>query len=81
MYDLVLSSYSINAMRAVLIGSYSMRITEAGISNFVLLKSITLNFFLCPPPRWREVILPELFLPAFEVYFLVKDFSDAPFHK
>ena len=40
MYDLVLSSYSINAMRAVLIGSYSIRITEAGISNFALLKHL-----------------------------------------
>ena len=50
MYDLVPSSYSINAIFAVLFGSYSIPITVANISSFLLLKSIILYFFLFPPP-------------------------------
>ena len=62
-------------MRAFLFGSYSMPATLAGIPSLILLKSIILYFCLCPPPLWREVILPLLFLPPEDFFDCNNDFS------
>ena len=68
MYFFSPSLYSNRAINAVRLGSYSIDLTSAETSNLFLLKSITLYLFLCPPPIWREVILPLLFLPP-ELFF------------
>ena len=46
------------AIFAVLLGSYSIPITVAGIPSLYLLKSMILYFLLAPPPRCLTVILP-----------------------
>ncbi len=56
-------------MRADRFGSYSIAATRAGMSFLVLRKSITRYFFLWPPPRCQEVILPWLFRPARFFFF------------
>ena len=50
-------------MWAVRMGSYSMDFTMAGMLYLFRLKSMMRMRFLCPPPLWRMVILPVLFLP------------------
>ena len=62
-------------MLAERLGSYSMAVTLAAISTLLRLKSITLYFLLWPPPIWREVIRPLLFLPPDLVNFLTRLFS------
>ena len=49
--------------------------TRPGISNLSRLKSISLYLRLCPPPRRRIVIRPELFLPPLFRKGVVKLFS------
>src|SRR6056300_914711 len=58
-----------------LFGSYSIPATLAGIPSLILLKSITLYFCLCPPPLWRDVIRPLLFLPPEDFLDSSNDFS------
>ena len=63
------------AMFAVLFGSYSIDLTVAGTSSFLLLKSMILYFLLFPPPRCLTVILPWLLRPAFFFRDTTRDFS------
>ena len=55
MYEKFSLSYLINAMCAVLFGSYSILSTFALTSNVFLLKSMILYFLLWPPPFLLEV--------------------------
>src|SRR5699024_5488683 len=66
-------------MFAVLFGSYSMDLTTAGISSFLLLKSMILYFLLLPPPRCLTVILPWLLRPEFFFRDTTRDFSGVLF--
>src|SRR5699024_915405 len=69
------SACVIRAMLAVLFGSYSIVLTVAGISSFLLLNSTILYFVLFPPPRCLPVILPGLLRPAFFFKDTTRDFS------
>lgn len=75
MYFFSPSAYTINAILAVLFGSYSIAATFPGTPSFVLLKSIILYLGLYPPPLCLTVILPLLFLPECFFNVTVKDFS------
>ena len=57
------SAYTNNAIKAVLFGSYWIESTVAATPCLSLLKSITRYLLLWPPPFWRMVIFPWLFLP------------------
>ena len=50
-------------MFALRLGSYWMLLTVAGMPSLLRLKSMTRYLRLLPPPMWRTVILPALFLP------------------
>ena len=63
MYLLAPSLYFSKAMRADLLGSYSIVSTTAGTPTLSLLKSIILSILLFPPPLCHAVTLPRLFLP------------------
>src|SRR5687767_8359397 len=56
-------------------GSYWMLSTRAGIPSFVRFQSIIRYLRLWPLPRWRTVIRPWLFRPAFRLSATVSDFS------
>src|SRR5271157_2958037 len=65
-------------MRAILAdryGSYWMLATFPSISSLSLRKSTILYFLLWPPPWWRVVILPVLFLPPVFLTRATRDFS------
>ena len=63
MYLFSPSAYASKQILAFLFGSYSMVLTVAGTSSLLRLKSIIRYLRLLPPPMWRQVILPSLFLP------------------
>src|SRR5919197_6586845 len=54
-------------MRAERLGSYSMVATRAGTPSLSRLKSMRRYRRLCPPPRWRVVMRPWVFRPAFDL--------------
>src|SRR5665647_1989612 len=62
-------------MFALLLGSYSIVFTVAGIPSLDLLKSIILYLGLVPPPRCLTVIFPLEFLPECFFNVNVSDFS------
>ena len=75
MYLFSPSAYTIKAMFAVLLGSYSIVATLPAISSLFLLKSMILYLALAPPPLCLTVILPLEFLPACFLRATVSDFS------
>jgi len=78
-------------MRAERLGSYSIRSTVAvnGLSppppsplaSFLLQKSTTRYTFLCPPPRWRTLILPSAPRPPDLRRPTVSRLWGLPFHR
>src|SRR5437660_4310897 len=54
-------------MRAERLGSYSIVATRAGTPSLSRLKSMRRYRRLWPPPRWRVVMRPWLFRPAFDL--------------
>src|SRR6266545_2811009 len=77
MYRFSPSAYTMSAMRALRLGSYSISATLPGIPNLLRLKSILRYCRLCPPPRCREVRWPWLLRPPLFLSGSTSDFSGA----
>src|SRR5919112_57951 len=75
MYRFSPSAYTIRAIRAVRLGSYSISATFPGIPNLFRLKSIFRYWRLWPPPLWREVRWPWLLRPPLPRFGSSSDFS------
>src|SRR3712207_5249831 len=75
MYRFSPSAYTMSAMRALRLGSYSISATRPGIPNLLRLKSIFRYCRLCPPPRCREVRWPWLLRPPLPRRGSRRDFS------
>src|SRR3954469_16120462 len=75
MYRFSPSAYTMRAIRALRLGSYSTSATRPGIPNLSRLKSIRRYWRLCPPPRCREVRWPRLFRPPDFFIGSSRDFS------
>src|SRR5436190_13061489 len=68
-------------MKAERFGSYSTDLMMAGISRLLYKKSTSRKRRLCPPPLWRIVIRPALFLPTLRRKPCVRDFVGSDFVK